>query len=102
MFKAVAPLSFIAVLALGACAQTPAPQPATDNPQIVDVDGPGQCRLEDWQSYVSKPRQSQPAAPEGIVFRVLCKDCAATMDYRSNRVSFTYDDKDIITRVACG
>lgn len=92
-----------AFLALSACAPTPTAQPVpVDDPVIRDVSGPVQCKLEDWQSYVGKPRQSLPTAPAGLRFRVLCKDCMATMDYRTDRVNFTYDDKDIITRVTCG
>jgi len=42
-------------------------------------------------------------APPGRIFRVLCSSCAATMDFRENRVSFTYDDKtEFVTRVSCG
>lgn len=104
MFKPLASLSAASLLALGACAPTPSaqPVPVEETPVIVDVDAGPQCRHEDWQSYVGKPRQSLPAAPEGMVFRVLCKDCVATMDYRSNRVTFTYDDNDVITRANCG
>lgn len=61
-----------------------------------------QCRVEDWQSWVGKPRSELPAAAPNLVFRVLCADCMATMDYRSDRVTFTYDDKGIISRVSCG
>ena len=99
MLKLISPLLACAALALSACAQTPTP---AENPQVVDVGGSGQCRIEDWQSYVGKTRQSLPTAPQGLVFRVLCKECAATMDYRTDRVNFSYDDKDIITRVSCG
>ncbi|WP_297804832.1 hemolysin [uncultured Brevundimonas sp.] len=80
---------------LAGCASTQAPDP------VVTAET-GQCKVEDWQSYVGKPRQSLPAAPEGVVFRVLCADCMATMDYRSNRVTFTYGEDEKITRVACG
>lgn len=90
-------------LAMAACAPMPATQHApVDDPVVRDVSGPVQCNLQDWQSYVGKPRQSLPAAPQGLRFRVLCKDCMATMDFRTDRVNFTYDDKDIITRVTCG
>lgn len=102
MLKPMMSLAALTVLMLGACAPTPSPAPVAEQPAIVDVDGQGQCKAEDWQSYVGKPRQSLPAAPEGMVFRVLCKECAATMDYRSNRVTFSYDDDGTIIRASCG
>ncbi|WP_292054178.1 MULTISPECIES: hemolysin [unclassified Brevundimonas] len=104
MFKHVSSLAAMMLLAVGACAQTSAnpPAPTPDNPAIIDVGEGGQCRNEDWQRYVGKPRQSVPEAPTGLIFRFLCKDCMATMDYRTDRVSFHYDDKDIITRASCG
>ncbi len=43
-----------------------------------------------------------PQAPQGLVFRQACSTCAVTMDYRSDRVTFTYDDNGIITRASCG
>lgn len=100
MFKAVS-MALVMGAALVAC--TPAQQaaPSDDLPIIKDGEG-RQCVMEDWQSWVGKNRQSLPAAPEGMTFRVLCKECAATMDYRENRVTFSYDDNNIITRVACG
>jgi len=99
MFKAVSMVSAVAFLALAACAPTPA---TTDEP-IRSADGTGQCRIEDWKSYEGKPRQSLPTAPQGLTFRVLCDTCAATMDYRQDRVTFTYNEAtQKITRVACG
>ena len=52
---------------------------------------------------MGRNRSTIPTAPEGRIFRVLCSSCAATMDYRENRVTFTYDDKtNVVTRVSCG
>lgn len=76
--------------------------PVAKEPVIHNVESDGQCRVSDWESYVGKLRQSLPAAPDGLSFRVLCKECAATMDYRSDRVNFVYGDDDRITRVTCG
>ena len=100
MMKAFSYLAVAALVGLAGCHSVPLT--GQDDMTIVDASGPGQCKASDWQSYVGKPRQSLPAAPQGLTFRVLCGTCAATMDYRANRVSFTYDDKDVITRVACG
>jgi hypothetical protein len=44
-----------------------------------------------------------PSAPEGQTFRLLCTTCAATMDYRENRVNFVYDEATgVIQQVKCG
>jgi len=65
---------------------------------------PVACKASDYQEYVGRNRSTIPAeAPRGRIFRVLCSTCAAKMDYRENRVTFTYDDKtNVVTRVSCG
>ena len=87
--------AFVGAVALSACAPSmtgPGGEPA-----------PVMCKAGDYQEYVGRNRSTIPAAPAGRIFRVLCSSCAATMDYRDNRVTFTYDDKtDIVTRVSCG
>ena len=99
MFKAISAMSAVAFLGLAACAPTPM---TTDEP-IRSTDGTGQCRIEDWKSWEGKSRQSLPTAPQGLVFRVLGSTDAATMDYRQDRVTFTYDEAtQKITRVSCG
>jgi len=87
-------------LALSACA----PVEGTD-----PMPGPGDqtafkpCKVEDYQAYVGRNRSTIPAAPEGQTFRVLCTTCAATMDYRENRVNFVYDEPSgVIREVKCG
>lgn len=85
-------------LALAACAPTPGTTTAP-----VGEATPVACKASDYQEYVGRNRSTIPTAPEGRIFRVLCTTCAATTDYRDNRVTFTYDDKtDIVTRVSCG
>ena len=61
------------------------------------------CKVEDYQSYVGRNRSTLPSAPAGQTFRVLCTTCAATMDYRENRVNFVYDEATgMIREVKCG
>ena len=86
-------------LAITACAPKAAP---ADEMTILEPGSGAQCKIDDWRPYVGKPRTSLPAAPQGLTFRVLCSTCAATMDYRADRVTFTYDDKDVISRASCG
>ena len=91
-------LAAVAALALSACApmQTVDPTPGSDTAYKA-------CKVEEYQSYVGRNRSTIPSAPEGQTFRVLCTTCAATMDYRENRVNFVYDEATSIVReVKCG
>lgn len=87
-------------LALAACAPTQGGGATAPGGEATPV----ACKASDYQEYVGRNRSTIPAdAPRGRIFRVLCSSCAATMDYRENRVTFTYDDKtEIVTRVSCG
>ena len=89
--------AFVGAVALSACAPT---QEADSGGEAAPV----ACKAGDYQEYVGRNRSTIPAdAPRGRIFRVLCSSCAATMDYRDNRVTFTYDDSsNLITRVSCG
>ena len=52
---------------------------------------------------MGRNRSAIPTAPAGQTFRVLCTTCAATMDYRENRVNFVYDEAtNIVREVKCG
>ena len=87
-------------LALAACAPTPGSGTTTAPGGEAT---PVACKAGDYQEYVGRNRSTIPTAPEGRIFRVLCTTCAATTDYRDNRVTFTYDDKtNVVTRVSCG
>ena len=87
-------------LALSACAPT-------ETAETIMTPGAGAafkaCKVEDYQAYVGRNRSTVPSAPEGQTFRVLCTTCAATMDYRENRVNFVYDEgSGVIQQVKCG
>ena len=91
--------AFAGAVALSACAPSMTPTPSTPSVEPTPVT----CKAGDYQEYVGRNRSTIPAAPAGRIFRVLCSTCAATMDYRDNRVTFTYDDKtNVVTRVSCG
>lgn len=86
-----------AALALSACAPT-----QTNTPTAPEVAFKA-CKVEDYQHYVGQNRSAIPSAPAGQIFRVLCSTCAATMDYRENRVNFVFDDAtSIVKEVKCG
>lgn len=99
MKTALALMAFGA-LSLAACAPTQdASTPPTDGAQPTPI----ACQPGDYQEYVGRNRSTIPAAPAGRSFRILCSTCAATMDYRFDRVTFTYDDtSNLVTRVSCG
>ncbi|MNE04710.1 hemolysin [uncultured Brevundimonas sp.] len=89
--------AFAGAVALSACAPTQEVAPGGEPTPVA-------CKASDYQEYVGRNRSVIPAdAPQGRIFRVLCSSCAATMDYRENRVTFTYDDQtNVVTRVSCG
>ena len=101
MKTAFIPAGATAALVLGLSACVPTQNAATD-PAGAD-NAYKACKVEDYQGYVGQNRTAVPAAPQGQVFRVLCSTCAATMDYRENRVNFVYDEAtDVIQQVKCG
>ncbi|PQZ80592.1 MULTISPECIES: hemolysin [unclassified Brevundimonas] len=89
--------AFAGAVALSACAPNQESAPGVEPTPVA-------CKASDYQEYVGRNRSTIPAdAPRGRIFRVLCSSCAATMDYRENRVTFTYDDQtNVVTRVSCG
>lgn len=89
--------AFAGAVALSACAPSQESAPGVEPTPVA-------CKAGDYQEYVGRNRSTIPSdAPRGRIFRVLCSSCAATMDYRDNRVTFTYDDKtNVVTRVSCG
>jgi len=89
--------AFAGAVTLSACAPTHDAAPGAEPTPVA-------CKAGDYQEYVGRNRSTIPAdAPRGRIFRVMCSSCAATMDFRDNRVNFTYDDKtEIVTRVSCG
>lgn len=85
----------VAVAGLAAC-NGATPPPSGEPTPIA-------CKATDYQDYVGRQRSDIPAAPAGRIFRVLCSTCAATMDFRENRVNFTFDEATgRVTRVSCG
>ena len=87
-------------LALSACA--PTKTPGIDQTPGGDAAFKA-CKVEDYQAYVGRNRSTVASAPQGQNFRVLCTTCAATMDYRENRVNFVFDEASgVIQQVKCG
>lgn len=85
-----------AVAGLGACNGGNAVEAPTEPTPVA-------CKPTDYQDLVGRQRTEIPTAPAGRIFRVLCSTCAATMDFRENRVNFTFDEATgRVTRVSCG
>ncbi|WP_307365123.1 hemolysin [Brevundimonas sp. SORGH_AS_0993] len=91
-------LACAGALTLSACAPTQSIETPPGRETAYKI-----CEVEDYQSYVGRNRSAAPAAPAGQIFRFLCTTCAATMDYRENRVNFVYDEgTGVIREVKCG
>lgn len=100
MMRSMILAGFAAVLAAG-CAQSQS-QSESQSP-----DGPSTahvvCQAGDYQNLVGRNRSDIPEAPAGRSFRVACSTCPVTMDYRDNRVTFSFDQATgRIERVSCG
>lgn len=90
--------SVAAVLALSACATA-----LPSEPEIIDLDTPGQCKADDYAEYIGRNRSELPARPEGAAWRMICSSCAVTLDYHAGRMNIVYDDDtNTVTRIFCG
>jgi hypothetical protein len=82
----------LAGLALASCAATPSPA----------VPAPGQCDAEAAKSLIGSHYGAVDFAP-GANVRFVCTTCAATEDYRPDRLNLRYDEATgIIRSVDCG
>ena len=67
------------------------------------MDGPNQCKADQYQRYVGRHRSELPAQPEGAVWRVTCTTCPVTMDYNPSRLNVFFEQSSgIIREVKCG
>ncbi|MGQ3040898.1 MAG: hemolysin [Brevundimonas sp.] len=87
-----------AMAALAACAPVEtaeAPMPGATGPKV--------CRAENYQRFIGKPRAELPTMPADESWRVLCSTCAATMDYREDRLTIVFDtNSQLIQSARCG
>lgn len=93
-------ISLLPLLALTACATTTAEPPASPS-------AAGKCSGEALATYVGQK------ATADIATELLAKSgartlrwgppgAAMTMDYREDRLTVSYDDQMVITRLSCG
>lgn len=89
----------LSVLAFAAACAPMSEAPVAPSPG----DGPAQCKAPEYQRFVGRNRSELPAAPAGEVWRVVCSNCAMTMDYNPNRLNIVFDlDTGVISEVKCG
>lgn len=67
------------------------------------LDGPSQCKADQYQGYVGRNRSELPAKPANETWRVTCTTCPVTMDFNPNRLNIFYDQATgVIREVKCG
>lgn len=75
----------------------------TNSPASPPVAEPGQCRADQYQTYVGRNRSELPARPPAETWRVTCTTCPVTMDFNPSRLNILYDETSgVIREVKCG
>ena len=97
MWKAVTPL---ALLALGACATSSGESP-------IRVAPPGECNLQAGQRFEGQKATAELGArlldaTGAQRLRWVPPRTAVTMDFQADRLTVSYDDDMVITKVSCG
>lgn len=92
----------LAVLALAGCAATP--PPSGETPPAHDVKGT--CQREPGQRFVGMKATGELgremlAATGATILRWVPPRTAVTMDFNPSRLTVSYDDEFVITKVSC-
>ncbi|MDP1912625.1 peptidase inhibitor I78 [Brevundimonas sp.] len=67
------------------------------------LDGPEQCRADQFQRYIGRNRSELPPRPTNEIWRVTCTTCPVTMDYSPSRLNILFDETTgVIREVKCG
>lgn len=86
---------------VAACA--PMQEGGSGSPMTPPVSEAGQCKADQYQSWVGRNRSELPAAPAGETWRVTCTTCPVTMDFNPNRLNILFDQQtNVIREVKCG
>ncbi|WAC48686.1 proteinase inhibitor i78 [Asticcacaulis sp. SL142] len=81
----------------------PIPNPPESKPERPRANNDDQCGAKPLQYLIGKPRTEIPVPVHPSKRRVLCSTCAATMDYREDRQTITFDvNTGIIQSIRCG
>lgn len=84
---------------VAACAPVDAGGPTS--PPVLD--GPTQCKADQYQRYIGRNRSALPPRPTDEVWRVTCTTCPVTMDYSPRRLNILFDEATgVIREVKCG
>ncbi|MFC5499022.1 I78 family peptidase inhibitor [Caenimonas terrae] len=101
LFALASPLLVTTMLAIGACAATPAEPPATANP------APGSCDASKAQFAIGHDAglaiqdQARERSGAGVV-RTVRPGQIITMEFRADRLTLELDASGKVTRVRCG
>jgi hypothetical protein len=92
-------LSALLALGAGACAALadPSAQSADAEPAAVST-----CGMERYESLVGQPESAARAASLPDRARVICHECAVTMDYHENRLNVWIGENGTVERLSCG
>lgn len=91
-------LSGLLALAAGACAAT-----ADSAGQTAETPGAATpCAMERHQSLVGRPESVARAADLPERARVICHNCAVTMDYHEGRLNVWIGEDGTVERLSCG
>lgn len=98
----VFPIATFAALALAGCAATNSP--AAETPPARDVQGT--CQREPGQRFLGTKATGEVgremlAATGAAILRWVPPRTAVTMDFNPSRLTVSYDDAQIITKVSC-
>jgi hypothetical protein len=95
-------LAFVPVLALVACAA--AAPPGDETPPVRDIKS--SCQREPGQRFVGQKAtgeigRAMLAATGATILRWVPPRTAVTMDFNPSRLTVSYDDDFVITKVSC-
>ena len=84
-------------------AETPTAQYASGVALEPPSPRPDLCRADELKWLIGKPKSKIPAPRDGETRRILCTECAATMDYLPGRLNILYEKKSgIVRELKCG
>lgn len=94
-------LAMVGLAAAAACA--PMEDSGSGSPMTPPVADAGQCKLDQYQTWVGRNRSELPTPPAGETWRVTCTTCPVTMDFNPNRLNILFEQQTgVIRQVKCG
>jgi hypothetical protein len=90
-----------AALALGACVQGPASQPPPGPTVELPKEGAGSCDAARFAACFGRRESELDLSTAPRLHRVVCADCAMTMDFSADRLTIYFDVDRKVARLAC-